>query len=269
MIERSRLDAAEHFARAFLDAGRNQLEARGRAGLVRDCHGDLRAEHVIAPERGDIYIYDCIEFNPELRQIDVAADIAFLVMDLTRLGAEPFGRLLVEDYRGAGGDPGDDALLLFFASYRAWVRAKVACIRAQELHGEDPEANGSGRGRRADAARPPVRLAFSRSARARDLRRVGDRQDDLPGPLAELSGWQHLSSDVIRKRRAGLEPTERGGAEVYSHEPDDRDLPRARADGRQRLERHLRRDRRRDVSPARGARCLSRRARRSVSSACC
>ena len=58
---------------------------------MRDCHGDLRAEHVIVPEHGDVYVYDCIEFNAELREIDVAADIAFLVMDLTRLGVESLG----------------------------------------------------------------------------------------------------------------------------------------------------------------------------------
>ena len=33
----------------------------------------------------------------------------------------------------AGGDPGNDALLYFYASYRAWVRAKVTCLRAGEL----------------------------------------------------------------------------------------------------------------------------------------
>jgi hypothetical protein len=72
-------EAMERFTRAFLAARRDELEARARGGSVRDCHGDLRAEHVIVPEDGEIYVYDCIEFNPELRQIDVAADFAFLL----------------------------------------------------------------------------------------------------------------------------------------------------------------------------------------------
>jgi hypothetical protein len=219
VIERHRLDAAERFTRAFLDARRDQLEARGRAGLVRDCHGDLRAEHVIVPERGDTYVYDCIEFNPELRQIDVAADVAFLVMDLTRLGANSLGLHLVAEYRRAGGDLGDDALLFFFASYRAWVRAKVACIRARELTGEDPE-----RERVRGEAREMVRLGHRFAWRSRGPLVLivcgvsGTGKTTVARQVAELSGWPHLSSDVTRKRLAGLGATERGGAEVYSRE---------------------------------------------------
>ena len=139
ILAAERIDAAERFTRCFLAAHRHELEARARAGLVRDCHGDLRAEHVIVPTSGCLYVYDCVEFNPALRQIDVAADIGFLVMDLARLGAEGAASRLVEDYRRAGGDPGDDALVAFFAAYRAWVRAKVACLRALELAQHDPE----------------------------------------------------------------------------------------------------------------------------------
>ncbi len=139
ILDGARLDAAAHFTRAFLGARRGRLEARAEAGLIRDCHGDLRAEHVIVPERGLPYMFDCIEFDPALREIDVAADLAFLVMDLARLGEEELSLALVEAYRGAGGDPGDDATISFFAAYRAWVRAKVGCVRAAELREGSPE----------------------------------------------------------------------------------------------------------------------------------
>jgi hypothetical protein len=187
--------------------------------LVRDCHGDLRAEHVIVPEHGDVYVYDCIEFNPDLRQIDVAADIAFLVMDLTRLGADSLALLLIADYRRAGGDPGDDALLFFFASYRAWVRAKVACIRAQELAGEDPELERV-RGEAGELMRLGHRFAWrSRGPLVLVLCGVsGTGKTTVADEVAEVSGWEHLSSDVTRKRLAGLDPTERGGAELYSRQ---------------------------------------------------
>jgi aminoglycoside phosphotransferase family enzyme/predicted kinase len=217
VIEPSRLDAAEHFTRAFLDARRGQFEARAQGGLVRDCHGDLRAEHVIVPEDGDVYIYDCIEFNPELREIDVAADIAFLVMDLSRLGIESLALRLVADYRCAGGDPGDDALLFFFASYRAWVRAKVACIRAQELSGEDPELERV-RGEAGELMALGHRFAWrSRGPLVLVLCGVsGTGKTTVAGQVAAVSGWEHLSSDVTRKRLSGLDPTERGGGELYS-----------------------------------------------------
>lgn len=214
-----RLDAAERFTRCFLAAHRHELEARARAGLVRDCHGDLRAEHVIVPTSGCLYVYDCVEFNPALRQIDVAADIAFLIMDLARLGAEGPALRLLDDYRRAGGDPGDDTLVAFFAAYRAWVRAKVACLHALELAERDPERSrqeSEARGllalghRFAWGARRPLLLVIAGVA--------GSGKTTLARHLAALSGWSHISSDVTRKRLGGLRPTERGGERLYSPE---------------------------------------------------
>jgi aminoglycoside phosphotransferase family enzyme/predicted kinase len=219
ILDRGRLDAAGTFTDRFLGARRAQFEARSRAGMVRDCHGDLRAEHVIVPAGGDPYIYDCIEFNPALRQIDVAADIAFLVMDLARLGAEEGALRLIDDYREAGGDPGDDALLAFLASYRAWVRAKVACLRALELDEGSPDRRDQeaearallGLGHRlAWRSRHPLLLVIAGVS--------GTGKTTLARRLADLSGWAHISSDMTRKRLAGLVPTERVDQELSSHE---------------------------------------------------
>lgn len=218
-LEGHRLDSARRFTEAFMDARRVDLERRARSGLARDCHGDLRAEHVIVPAEGEIYVYDCVEFNPALRQIDVAADIAFLVMDLARLGHQNHALQLAADYRQAGGDYGDDALLSFFASYRAWVRAKVAWLRGKELPAGDPE-----RRRQQAEARELLRLGhrFAWQAR-RPLVLVlcgvaGTGKTTLAQALAEISGWPHVSSDVTRKRLSGQAPTERGGPQLYTAE---------------------------------------------------
>jgi aminoglycoside phosphotransferase family enzyme/predicted kinase len=214
-----RLGAAEHFTRAFLAARRERLEARERAGLVREGHGDLRAEHVIVPASGDLYVYDCAEFDPALRWIDVGADLAFLVMDLTRLGREPAALGLVDAYRRAGGEPGDDSLLGFYAAYRAWVRAKVACLRALELGEGDRERAGWQAEARelldlghrfAWRARQPLLLVVAGVA--------GSGKTTLARRLAELSGWPRVSSDLTRKRLAGIAPTERAGEARYSAE---------------------------------------------------
>jgi hypothetical protein len=214
-----RLDSARTFTRAFLSARRDELEQRARSGLVRECHGDLRAEHVIVPEGGPVYLFDCVEFDPALRQIDVATDLAFLVMDLSALGAEDLALSLVDAYRGAGGDPGDDALLAFLASYRAWVRAKVACVRALELPEGSPE-----RAVKSEEAAARFRLGHRFAWRARrPLALVicgvaASGKTTLANAAAELSGWSHLSSDVVRKRLAGLDPHERAGTEHYTPE---------------------------------------------------
>ena len=98
-----RIIAADRFAAAFLAAHRDMFVARATAGRIRDGHGDLRAEHVVLEQ--PLAIVDRLEFDARLRETDVADDIAFLVMDLERLGAGAHARLLVAAYRDAGGDP--------------------------------------------------------------------------------------------------------------------------------------------------------------------
>ncbi len=219
VVDMRRVHAAERFATAFLARHRAELSERARSSLARDCHGDLRAEHVILPESDPIYIYDCVEFNPNLRRIDVSADLAFLVMDLAALDAESAAGRLVAAYRGAGGDPGDDRLLAFFAAYRAWVRAKVACIRAAELPPEAAE-----RERACADAQSLLALGHRFAWRTRRPAIVvvcgvsGSGKTTLARALADLSGWPYVSSDLTRKRLAGVAPTDRASPETYSAE---------------------------------------------------
>lgn len=133
VVPARRLMAAQRLADAFVIARRGQLEARSRAGRVVDGHGDLRAEHVLLV--GDeVTVVDRLEFDPRLRHVDVADDLAFLAMDLEARGAQWAAEVLVASYRAAGGDPGDHALMAFFAAYRAQVRAKVALLGDRTAH---------------------------------------------------------------------------------------------------------------------------------------
>jgi uncharacterized protein len=205
---------ARRFADAFLARRGEVLEERARLGHVRDCHGDLRAEHVVLEER--IEVFDCVEFSARLREIDVAADLAFLVMDVVHSGRDDLAAALVTAYRDAGGDPGDEALLSFFAAYRAWVRAKVACLRAGELPDGDERAaalaHAGGFAATAQRfewrARAPLLLVVC-GASATGKTFLAER-------LAVLSGWRHLASDVVRKRLWGVEPTARAPADAYT-----------------------------------------------------
>lgn len=216
-IPADRLRAMAQYTDAFLAARSSQIRARQEAGRIRDCHGDLRAEHVIVAE--DIAIYDCVEFNRDLRAIDVSADLAFLLMDLWRLEAGEAAERLVSSYREAGGDPGDDALLHFYAAYRAWVRAKVDCLRLAELADGDPQRSGLGEEivrttalghRLAWSSRRPLVLVVCGPARS--------GKTTLATRLATISGLPHLRSDLVRKELAGVAPLDRGPEEIYTEE---------------------------------------------------
>jgi predicted kinase len=163
----------------------------------------LRAEHVVLED--PIAIIDRLEFDPRLRTIDVADDLAFLTMDLERLGASHAARVLVAAYRAAGGDPGGDALLAFYGAYRALVRTKVALLRAAQL--DDPAQAAAAREQAAELLALAERLAWR--ARGPLVLAVGgppaSGKSTLAHALAQRSGWPVLSSDVLRKRRRGLE----------------------------------------------------------------
>lgn len=98
------------------------------AGKVRDGHGDLRLEHVyFQPEPT---IIDCIEFNERFRYADVCSDIAFLTMDLARLGRVDLSERLLAAYASAADDFDLYRLVDFYEGYRSFVRGKVASLLA-------------------------------------------------------------------------------------------------------------------------------------------
>jgi aminoglycoside phosphotransferase family enzyme/predicted kinase len=204
--------AGRRFTEAFLREHGSEIRARADAGLARDGHGDLRAEHVLID--GGVEVIDCLEFDPALREIDVGADLSFLFMDLERLGERALARSLVKAYVAHGGDPGRDALVAFHAAQRAWVRAKVTFIRATQL--------GADRERARDDACGLIELARRLSWRARQplllvtcgLSGVG--KSTLARELARISGAGVVSADAVRKRLAGLAEGESGRAEHYS-----------------------------------------------------
>lgn len=97
---------------------------------IRDCHGDLRLEHIFWGE--EVSIFDCIEFNERFRFTDVAADIAFLAMDLDYHGREDLGEQLIRSYINQSRDQGIMKILNFYKCYRAYVRGKVESFRLDD-----------------------------------------------------------------------------------------------------------------------------------------
>ena len=213
--------AAERFAAAFLAAHKEELDERADRGRFREGHGDLRLEHVLVD--GEVHVFDCVEFDPALRRIDVGADLAFLVMELYGRGAERMADELVRAYRLAGGEPGADALLSFYAAYRALVRAKLHYLEAAEPGKDDAERQ------RAVADGDRLFGLFERFAWRARLPLVlvvcgvtASGKTELARALSGASGLPHLASDPTRKRLAGVDPDERAPAAAYSEAFDRR-----------------------------------------------
>lgn len=186
------VDATELLVHEFL-AGRDPLfDDRIRHGRIVDGHGDLLCDDIFCLPDGP-RVLDCLEFDDQLRHVDGLDDVAFLAMDLERLGAPATACLLIDRYTDYANDPAPASLLHHYVAYRAYVRAKVAGLRHRQ-------------GNR-DAAREARSLA----ALALDHLRTGQVRlilvGGLPGSgkstvaagVADALAGVLLSSDVSRK----------------------------------------------------------------------
>ncbi|HEX2530101.1 MAG TPA: hypothetical protein VHK70_01370 [Burkholderiaceae bacterium] len=106
------------------------LDERIRAGKVIEGHGDLRPEHVCL--RPELVIIDCLEFSRTLRIIDAADEVAFLALECERLGVPRIAAALLRAYAELSSDAPPAALLHFYQSQRACVRAKLAIWHMNE-----------------------------------------------------------------------------------------------------------------------------------------
>jgi aminoglycoside phosphotransferase family enzyme len=120
---------------------------------IRDCHGDLRLEHIFWGE--EIAIFDCIEFNERLRYTDVAADIGFLAMDLDYHGREDLSQHLIRTYIPKSGDYDLPKILDFYKCYRAYVRGKVESFQL-----DDPNIPEGEKGKALNRAKEYFKLAL-------------------------------------------------------------------------------------------------------------
>jgi aminoglycoside phosphotransferase family enzyme/predicted kinase len=189
--------ALARFARAGLAGFGPRLREREAAGLVREGHGDLRAEHVVLGDH--VQIVDAIEFDPALRTADVAYDLALLVMDVAR-SDERLARALVRGYVAAGGSPGDERLLAFLVFLRALERVEAELRRAATRQ----DAGGRGLERVGEFLALADRFAW----RARLPRIVcvagltASGKSTLASALGDVSGLPVMSSDVVRRSQA-------------------------------------------------------------------
>ncbi len=177
--------------------------ARKRAGWVRECHGDLHLGNIALLD-GVPTPFDAIEFNPDLRWIDVINEIAFLVMDLADRGLPRLAFRLLNAYLEITGDYAGLRVLRFYLVYRALVRAKVACLRAHQAGVAARAKSGAKR-----EYRRHLHLAERLAAPAHAALLImhgpsGSGKTTVAQNLLESLGAVRLRSDVERKRLSGI-----------------------------------------------------------------
>ena len=122
--------------RDFLASSADLFDARVRAGRIVEAHGDLRPEHVCLEPRPQII--DCLEFSRDFRLLDPADELGFLALECERLGAPWIRQTVFATYTGLSGDAPPDALVHFYQSYRACMRAKIAIWHLKDPALADP-----------------------------------------------------------------------------------------------------------------------------------
>ncbi|MET0984684.1 MAG: AAA family ATPase [Steroidobacteraceae bacterium] len=189
------------------------LDRRGASGRIRECHGDLHAGNVVRWQ-GELVAFDCIEFNPDLRQIDAADDVAFLMMDLIARGRRDLAYAFADGWLETAGDYEAALVWRWFRMHRALVRTKVA-----RLEGHDDRAARYLRTALAELAATAPRLIVMCGM-------SGSGKTWLSTQLLQALGAVRVRSDVERKRLAGLQAHESSrsssGGGIYTLEFNDR-----------------------------------------------
>ena len=204
----------EYWSAKYLDRLRPRLMARHRDGYVRECHGDLHLANLARLKSG-IVPFDCIEFNPTLRNIDVISDFAFLAMDLVYRGRPDLAYTLINRYLERSGDYDGMELFGLYFVYHCMIRAKVAAIRHDERSASGDRQHDIDEIRHhCEVAldwidkKPPILIAMHGYS--------GSGKTWASSRLLQALPAIRLRSDIERKRLFGLEETQPSGAAVGS-----------------------------------------------------
>lgn len=201
----------EDFLRNYTPA----LRERQKQGKVKDCHGDMHAEHVYYDDQR-IHLYDCIEFNTRFRQIDQLADIAFLVMDLDyRERSDLANYFRVQMLKQVEEQPVAH-FFNFFLAYRAIVRGKVNSMKTidPEIPAEEQAESQTNAARYFNLALRYTLLGAKPTVVV-IVGGVATGKSTLARSIAAETNLKILNTDIIRKELVGLEPAQ-------SIRPEDR-----------------------------------------------
>lgn len=208
-IDKIAYNSIHFFTNEFLKRGEKLFLERIESKHIVDGHGDLHLEHINISEE-KLCIYDCIEFNERFRYQDIAADIAFLAMDLDFYRYFRKSRKFISEMAQELNDRSLHRMIDFYKCYRAYVRGKVKSMESSEE--EVPEND---RKKAAEKAKRNFQLALNYALLGSEplllvyMGRVASGKSTLAGQTAEKTGIRHFMTDKIRKTIAGVPETTR------------------------------------------------------------
>jgi hypothetical protein len=206
----------------LLEAGAALALDRGRAGLVRRCHGDLHLRNVAMIE-GRPVLFDAIEFDESFANVDILYDFAFLAMDLWERGLRAEANRLFNAYLGFTRRHEDLvalSLLPLYLSLRATIRAKVAAASTEARGGAEAQAAAAEAQAYFDAAESFAAPQPARLVAVGGLSGTGKTTlaRDLAADIGPAPGAVILRSDTERKAMFGVRPEEPLPKSAYTAE---------------------------------------------------
>lgn len=121
----------------FIDRHSPMLDNRVYQKQIIEGHGDLRPEHICLSSQ--VAVIDCLQFRRGYRLLDCFDDLAFLALECERLLMPSAGSGIIEAVAGTIGNRPAPALIHFYKSHRAMIRARLALYHLVDNYDGDPE----------------------------------------------------------------------------------------------------------------------------------
>ena len=192
-----------HFMNNFLINNKTFFLSRIKEKAIRDRHGDLHSENIFYHNKP--YIFDCIEFNPNFRYIDSAAEISFLVMDLEFRKKEELAKIFLNAYLNKSKDYDLLKLLTFYKCHYACVEGLVNILSGNYKKAKEYFK---------------LALRYTKPYLIAVGGIIGTGKSTLAMGLAEKLGAFLLRSDIVRKKLAKVPLYDHSGSEfnksIYS-----------------------------------------------------
>jgi len=218
-IDADVLSYIEGWANARFDSLKEVMRNRHHNGLIRECHGDLHLMNIVMLDHEPVP-FDGIEFSLPLRWIDIANEVAFLLMDLEVNNRNDLAYAFLNRYLEHTGDYEGLKLHSYFKAYRAMVRAKVNAIELQQTQMQDQRQHF------VTVIQTYLEYAYQLTQKKHKPFLVmmcglsGSGKSHVAHRLALTLGAIHIRSDVIRKKLKGYGPldTTRSpeGSDIYT-----------------------------------------------------